>query len=121
MRNAAPFVRRSLSMTPLIDIIFLLLLFFMLTSTFSKYSEIELSNATSGGGSSSEPVKRTFVQLGAERLLVNGAPMPLAELSGSIEEGQVLVSLDQDVNAQSVIDLLVLLRGRDGLSVLVLE
>ena len=54
-------------------------------------------------------------------MLVNGAPMPLADLSGSIEEGQVLVSLDQDVNAQSVIDLLVQLRGRDGLSVLVLE
>ncbi len=121
MRNVAPFVRRSLSMTPLIDIIFLLLLFFMLSSTFSKYSEIELSNATSGGGSSAEAPKRTFVQLGAERLLVNGAPMTLKALGESIEEGQVLVSLDQDVNAQGVIDLLVQLRGRDGLNVLVLE
>ncbi|WP_240336702.1 biopolymer transporter ExbD [Tropicibacter sp. Alg240-R139] len=121
MRNAAPFVRRSLSMTPLIDIIFLLLLFFMLSSTFSKYSEIELSNATTGGESSSEPVKRTFVQLGAERLLVNGAPMTLDVLGDSIEEGQVLVSLDQNVTAQTVIDLLVRLRGRVGLNVLVLE
>lgn len=121
MRNVAPFVRRSLSMTPLIDIIFLLLLFFMLSSTFSKYSEIELSNATSGGGSSSDPVKRTFVQLGAERLLVNGAPVGLKDLAASIEEGQVLISLDQDANAQAVIDLLVQLRGRNGLSVLVLE
>jgi biopolymer transport protein ExbD len=121
MRNVAPFVKRSLSMTPLIDIIFLLLLFFMLSSTFSKYSEIELSNATSGAGNSSEAIKRTFVQLGADRLLVNGAPMGLAELGDNIEEGQVLVSLDQDANAQAVIDLLVQLRGRDGLSVLVLE
>ena len=37
--------RRSgrLSMTSLIDVIFLLLLFFMLTSTFSKFSEVELA------------------------------------------------------------------------------
>ena len=37
-------------MTSLIDVIFLLLLFFMLTSTFSKFAEIELAAATSGAG-----------------------------------------------------------------------
>lgn len=121
MRNAAPFVRRSMSMTPLIDIIFLLLLFFMLSSTFSRFSEIELSNAVFGGGNSAEPTERVFVQLGADRVMVNGRPTTLAEIATSIETGQVLVSLDQDVTAQTVIDLLVQLRGRDGLSVLVLE
>lgn len=108
-------------MTSLIDVIFLLLLFFMLTSTFSKYGEIELSNATSGDASSDTPQDRAFVQLGAERLVLNGAPVTLAELTSQVTAGQVLVSLDADATAQHVVDFLVELRGRDGLSVLVLE
>ena len=108
-------------MTPLIDVIFLLLLFFMLSSTFSNFGEIELSDAASGSSRASEPSERQFLQLGAERLVLNGTPVTLGELTTQIETGQVLVSLDSDVTAQRLTDLLVRLRGRDDLSVLVLE
>lgn len=121
MRNAAPFVRRSLSMTPLIDVIFLLLLFFMLSSTFSTFGEIELSQATAGAVPAGEPVDRAFVQLGADRLVLNGAPVTLDGLAERLTAGQVLVSLDDDASAQRLVDLLVRLRGRDGLTVTVLE
>ena len=110
-----------MSMTPLIDVIFLLLLFFMLSSTFSRFAEIELSNATAGVAATSEPVERVFVQLGAERLTLNGRPVTLEELAAMVEAGQVLVSLDEDTSAQRLVDLLVRLRGRDGLTVTVLE
>jgi biopolymer transport protein ExbD len=36
------------TLTPLIDVIFLLLLFFMLSSTFTRFAEVPLTNA--GGG-----------------------------------------------------------------------
>lgn len=108
-------------MTPLIDVIFLLLLFFMLSSTFSKFGEIELSSTTGGTAQASEPSERVFLQLGAERLVLNGAPITLEDLESQIEAGQVLVSLDADVTSQRLTDLLVRLRGRSGLSVLVLE
>jgi biopolymer transport protein ExbD len=121
MRNAAPFVRRAVSMTPLIDVVFLLLLFFMLTSTFSSFGEIELSQATAGAAVSGTPSERVFVQLGATRLVLNGAPLTLDELATQLKVGQVLVSLDADASAQRLVDLLVQLRGRDGLSVMVLE
>ncbi len=121
MRNVAPFHRRPVSLTPLIDVIFLLLLFFMLSSTFSKFAEIELSQAIGGSTAETRPEERVFVQLGAERLTLNGAPVTLDELTAQVETGQVLVSLDADTNSQRLVDLLVRLRGRDGLSVLVLE
>jgi len=108
-------------MTPLIDVIFLLLMFFMLSSTFSTFGEIELSQATAGTAASGAPSKRTFVQLGAARLVLNGTPVTLDELAARVEDGQVLVSLDADASAQRLVDLLVRLRGRDGLSVMVLE
>ena len=39
----------SLSLTPLIDVVFLLLVFFMLASTFSRFSSLSLSAKTSQG------------------------------------------------------------------------
>lgn len=108
-------------MTPLIDVIFLLLLFFMLSSTFSTFGEIELTQATPGSTPEGEVPDRVFVQLGAERLVLNGAPITLDDLAAQVETGQVLVSLDTDASAQRLVDLLVRLRGREDLSVTVLE
>lgn len=110
-----------MSMTPLIDVIFLLLLFFMLTSTFSTFGEIQLSSATSGASAADAPTNRFFVQLGAASLMLNGTPILLDDLAAELQTGQVLVSLDTDVTAQRLVDLLVRLRGRDGLTVTVLE
>ncbi|WP_298853101.1 biopolymer transporter ExbD [uncultured Ruegeria sp.] len=108
-------------MTPLIDVIFLLLLFFMLSSTFSRFSEIELSSAPTGGTAPVAPSERFFVQIGATRVVLNGRSLTLDDLADQVQSGQVLVSLDPDTSAQRLVDLLVRLRGRDGLTVKVLE
>lgn len=108
-------------MTPLIDVVFLLLLFFMLTSTFSTFGEIELSPATGTGTTPETPLERAFVQIGASRLVLNGAPVTLDALSAELQSGQVLVSLDDDTTSQRLVDLLVRLRGRVELNVVVLE
>jgi biopolymer transport protein ExbD len=115
--------RRRLAMTSLIDVIFLLLLFFMLTSTFSKFAEIELSSALQGTATVNEPP--LFLQLGAETVRLNGNALDMATLDasplGSAAEGTVLlVSLAGDVNAQRLTDLLVALRGLPALRVSVL-
>lgn len=108
-------------MTPLIDVVFLLLLFFMLTSTFSTFGEIELTQSVSGGEGQNEATDRAFVQLGQDRLTLNGAPVSLDDLEGAVKTGLVLVSLDDDVTAQRVVDLLVRMRGRPEVNVVVLE
>ena len=99
-------------MTSLIDVIFLLLLFFMLTSTFSKFSE----------ASDAKPV---FLQLGPDTLRLNGDEIALDALAGSslaeAEKGTVLlVSLGADVDAQRLTDVLVKLREMPALQVSVL-
>ena len=119
-------VRRGrLSMTSLIDVIFLLLLFFMLTSTFAKFGEVELlgtGSRTPGGGS--QPL---FVSLGAERLLLNGQPVDMDRIAGLVEtvphagDGHlVLIGLDTGASSQRLVDLLVALRAVDGLQTMVL-
>ncbi len=111
-------------MTPLIDVIFLLLLFFMLTSTFSKFSEVELS-ASGAGGTTPPDVPPIFLQLMSEDLRLNGNSLPLSALPVSdlstAEIGTpVLISLGDYVDAQRLTDLLVALRQLEGLKITVL-
>ena len=111
-------------MTSLIDVIFLLLLFFMLTSTFSKFAEIELAAATSGAGAETG-AKPFFLQLTTEGLRLNGDALALDALTASplaeAEKGTVLlVSLGADVDAQRLTDVLVKLREMPALQVSVL-
>lgn len=110
-----------MSLTALIDVVFLLLLFFLLTSTFSSFGEIEMFSPASGQSEASEPVQRVFLQLGSDRLTLNGSPATMENVVDQIEAGLVLIELDPDVTSQRLVDLLATFRGRDELSVLVLE
>lgn len=110
-------------MTSLIDVIFLLLLFFMLSSTFSRFGEVELA-AASGGASPEENSAPLFVQLESDGLTLNGEAQTLAALPDALsarDAPRVLVSLKSGVTAQRLTDLLVALRGVKGISVTVLE
>jgi biopolymer transport protein ExbD len=115
VRLAAPRRRAALSLTSLIDVIFLLLMFFMLTSTFTRLGEIDLTAAAQGGSEApqSPPV---FVQLSPEGLRINGTESPLDTLRRTLEEragpqGLVLIALAEGVSAQRLVDVLALLRG----------
>jgi len=117
---------RRLSLTSLIDVIFLLLLFFMLSSTFSRFAEVELAAAGAGQGAS-EAVQTKFLQLGGETLSLNGTDMALEDVRTALmNEAQsdvplpVIVSLRDEVTAQRLTDVLVVLRAIDGLRLRVL-
>ncbi|WP_170426464.1 biopolymer transporter ExbD [Ruegeria arenilitoris] len=108
--------RRRLSMTSLIDVIFLLLLFFMLTSSFSKFGEIEFATAAAGGGEQDRTIR--FLKLEAERILVDGKPVQLADVAARLEEDKpqtALISLGPNATSQNLIDLLAVLKGIDQL------
>ncbi|MFD0857407.1 ExbD/TolR family protein [Roseovarius aquimarinus] len=114
--------RKRLSLTSLIDVIFLLLLFFMLSSTFSKFSEIELSAASSGAPAPSTE-RPLFLQLMPDDLRLNGRSVALEALGEAIGPPEaesaprpLLVALKGEVSAQRLTDLLAALRGVDGLA-----
>ncbi len=64
--------RRPLSLTSLIDVIFLLLLFFMLSSTFTRFGEVSITGgrATQAGGEAPDII----VRLSDAGWSVNGLP-----------------------------------------------
>ncbi|MEL7131529.1 MAG: biopolymer transporter ExbD [Pseudomonadota bacterium] len=114
-------------MTSLIDVIFLLLLFFMLSSTFSKFAEVQLSAAGAGQVNAVAQVPPVFLRVGQEALSVNGDVLALDALAevlvadSRVETARpLLISLQSGVTAQRLTDVLVVLRGVPGVHVTVL-
>ncbi|WP_323779357.1 biopolymer transporter ExbD [Leisingera sp.] len=91
--------RRKPSLTPMIDVVFLLLVFFMLASRFGTDAVLQLPLAAQGGNYTGPP---RLVGIGAGNLDVNGVPVADSNLI------QALAPLMRNPS-----DMLIL-RGRDG-------
>ncbi len=118
--------RRKASITSLIDVIFLLLLFFMLASTFTGRAEIELASAPPGpaGGESDAPVLR--LDVGREALRLDGAPVTLETLAATVsrtgEPGAVLaVEPAPDADTERLVTVLLALESVGGVQIRVVE
>ena len=115
-------VKKRLALTSLIDIIFLLLLFLMLTSTFSKFSEIELSVATTAAKNKVSE-KILFLRVSAVRIDLNSGEVEMNSLAKSIKsltqnsKASLVISMDQDVTSQRLVDILGIVANIEGLSV----
>ena len=125
--SPATFRRRKLSLTSLIDVIFLLLLFFMLSSTFSRNGEIAFLAAEAGSGTvTGRPP--LFLRLDGTSLSLNGdvtAPDQLVpaitDQIGDNPAPRVIVSVTGDATSQGLVDVLVPLGQLPGAEIIVVE
>lgn len=92
-----PRVRRKPSLTPMIDVVFLLLVFFMLASRFGLDTVLPLPLAVQGGTYEGPP---RLIDITADGVAVNGRPAP--DLVAAITP---LMEKPTDM---------LILRGRDG-------
>lgn len=108
--EAPRFARRRLALTPLIDIIFLLLLFFMLSSTFSRFAEVPVQGGVAGAGRGERPDVLISITAGSVRL--NGANITLDGVRGRLEELKLLgaeramITVGADATSQALVDVL---------------
>ncbi|MGB0659190.1 MAG: ExbD/TolR family protein [Mangrovicoccus sp.] len=119
--------RGRLSLTSLIDVIFLLLLFFMLSSTFSRFGEIDLTPGGSGASAVASTEQRLFLRLSETGLSLNGRAISPAELSDGIEaqrnaaDLRLILAVAPGSRAQALADTLLTLRAVAGAKVTVLR
>ncbi len=112
--------KKRLSMTSLIDVIFLLLLFFMLSSTFSKYATVPLPLGTTGAPPETPPA---FVKVGVDTITLNGQAITLTNLPAALaapDRTAAILALGPGVSAQRLTDVLTALRNVENLSLNVL-
>jgi biopolymer transport protein ExbD len=110
--------RSAISLTPLIDVVFILLLFFMLSSTFSAVKGLRLQAVTQGGEVSLQQPDPVFLKvLNAQDWLVDGEAVS-SEASAILVErvlttgAVVLVQADPSASVQDVVTVLTLLAGQ---------
>lgn len=61
-----------MSLTPLIDVVFLLLLFFMLSSTFLDFRSLPVTGVSDTAGARSSTLTPLVVEVGLDSISVNG-------------------------------------------------
>lgn len=83
--------RRRLGLTPMIDVVFLLLVFFMLTAQFTRDLSLPLQHGQAGDTYSGPP---RLIQIGADRLRLNGQELTDAALPEAVA---ALVSSPDDL------------------------
>ncbi len=100
-------------MTSLIDVVFLLLVFFMLASTFLHYTGFDLSGGRSRATASADVNKLVIVRVSGDGMLdVNGRPVDLDRLADELTvladgaDVKVAVKPVTDARVQDVVDVI---------------
>lgn len=109
--------RSLISLTPLIDVVFILLLFFMLASSFVDLNTIVLDAPTAGAAPSSD-TGALLIEVRLDGVRFAGRYMPLEELTamvaqrlGENPDRRVLVQPGAGVNLQRTVRVLDRLSG----------
>lgn len=80
----------TLSVTPLIDVLFLLIIFFMMTGTFKRVGELELqlpsSSSSQASGSPEEQTEIEIVVMENGDVQLGGVPVSVDALPGALKE-----------------------------------
>ncbi|WP_417452096.1 biopolymer transporter ExbD [Kordiimonas sp.] len=119
--------RRRASITSLIDVIFLLLLFFMLASTFTRYAEVEVVAAHSASNSKpdADSVMRIYIEPQSVLIddkMVTDDEMPKLILAERRDPPlAVTISVANNVSTQRLVDILSRLSGVPGISLRLVE
>ena len=112
---------RRPGLTPLIDVVFLLLVFFMLAAQFGRDGAMSLS----GGGAGAYSGPPRLVSIGAEAVLLNGGPIAPGALPDALgaltdtPDDAIILRAGEDADVQRLTDIVDLL-GRAGFTRLVL-
>ncbi len=104
--------KQLISMTPLIDVVFILLLFFMLSSTFNRTKQIEVSTSSGGQPSQiSESVKLLITEPGFVRINDNVISVNSDEFTKQLKEyaasgDKLFLAARSHISVQEIIHLL---------------
>lgn len=126
MHLDAPVKRNpGIGLTPLIDVVFILLVFFMLATRFTVLQEAPLQLSATGAAGAEEEVVRMEVD-SREHIAVGQRVLTFAELPGWLAEqsGRRLVVIPgPDVSLQTTVDVIAAIEasGHEALDVALLD
>ncbi|MFP4125203.1 MAG: ExbD/TolR family protein [Alphaproteobacteria bacterium] len=105
-----------MTLTPLVDVVFILLVFFMLATSFAHERRLVLTAATAPPGAAAAVRDVSHVLVGSAAVRLGGQPLPLDELVAEVARRaatpshRVLVQPTADASLQVLVDVLAALR-----------
>ncbi len=102
--------RRAVGLTSLIDVIFLLLLFFMLASSFTRYQLLDVSSGGQGGGAEFKPAYLRIHT--SDRIDLNGVSLDKTDIAerfavlASNDNALVAIWSGPEADVQDVVDVM---------------
>ena len=107
--------RRRPSLTPIIDVVFLLLVFFMLASTFNVDQKVNLLSEIVNGSSQNDQNPR-LIKIKSNKLLINGVEADDSEAIRKLEEitpdlSQIIIVQVLGSTTQRMLDVMELLKS----------
>lgn len=125
--DAAPHrPRRRMNLTPMIDVVFLLLVFFMMVSRFGAETGVPLALSGAGGAAVWSGPPR-LIEVHADRLTLNGATLPREALVAALAplmagpEDSVVLRAAKGADVQDLLDVMDLLQGAGLTRLVVVE
>ena len=119
--------RRRPSLTPMIDVVFLLLIFFMLVARFGIDKVIDINLPSALGQSSQYEGPPRLVEIKSGNLVsLNGFDFPLDQLSSKLSElmpspnALIILRSSAEANTQDLLDVLLYLKSEKMMNVSVL-
>ncbi|QFT30360.1 biopolymer transporter ExbD [Roseibium porphyridii] len=115
--------QNPISLTPLVDVIFLLLLFFMLSSTFTSFAQVKIGNPAGSGGRGAVP--QAMLVLDQARLMLNGREIAQTDLYAKAQALQtreidrLLVLVRGETTTQQLMTVMDQLSNIHGLTIIV--
>jgi biopolymer transport protein ExbD len=117
---------RTMSLTPMIDVVFLLLIFFMLSSRFGMDAVVPIAGGLEGAGSEWQGAPR-LVDIAPESLSLNGVETAPGELATALQPlmpdtgGAVILRPQDGADLQRVVAIMDSLRGAGFTNMILVE
>lgn len=117
---------RRMSLMPMIDVVFLLLIFFMLSSRFGIDAVLPVAAGSEGSGSEWRGAPR-LVDVTPDGLALNGTEIAKEELAPALTElmpdgaGAVILRPSEDANLQRLVDVMDELNMQGFLNLILVE
>jgi biopolymer transport protein ExbD len=108
----------AVDMAPMIDMVFILLIFFLVTTSFERTTGIEIETPAAATGVPLDQASLRVAIAPSGALYVEGEPLAEGELEALLEEigrargGSVLVIPDVDVRAGRLVEVMDLVRAK---------
>ena len=99
-------VEPEINLIPFIDVLLVVLIFLMISTTFTRYQELAITLPTANGAASQTEIKQIHIAVSRDgRFAINGKVIDRSQLSNQLmminpnKDGNIQVNIDADARA----------------------